>query len=118
VLFVPHAAGLALWLALGMLPTLAADVPAIHDQYLARAPGSQLAQRDANISRLSPREREVLAEIAQGRTNPAISQSLVISQHAVEKHINSIFTKLGLTGDRSSHPRVRATLMYRAEGRH
>lgn len=73
---------------------------------------------DANIGRLSPREREVLAGIAEGRTNAAISRSLVISQHAVEKHINSIFGKLGLAGDQHSHPRVRAALMYLSEGRH
>jgi DNA-binding NarL/FixJ family response regulator len=73
---------------------------------------------DDTIARLSPREREVLGEIAQGRTNAAISARLVISQHAVENHINSIFTKLGLTGDQRSHPRVRAALMYLAEGRH
>jgi DNA-binding NarL/FixJ family response regulator len=73
---------------------------------------------DANIGRLSPREREVLAGIAEGRTNAAISRNLVISQHAVEKHINSIFGKLGLAGDQHSHPRVRAALMYLSEGRH
>ncbi len=60
----------------------------------------------------------MLAGIAEGRTNAAISHSLVISQHAVEKHINSIFGKLGLAGDQHSHPRVRAALMYLSEGRH
>jgi DNA-binding NarL/FixJ family response regulator len=73
---------------------------------------------DANIARLSSREREVLAGIAEGRTNAAIATGLVISQRAVEKHINSIFSKLGLTGDQHSHPRVRAALLYLAEGRH
>jgi DNA-binding NarL/FixJ family response regulator len=73
---------------------------------------------DANIGRLSPREREVLAQIAEGRTNAAIAGNLVLSQHAVEKHINSIFGKLGLSGDQHSHPRVRAALMYLSEGRH
>ena len=72
---------------------------------------------DARMRRLSPRERQVLALIAEGRTNTAVAQQLVISQHAVEKHINSIFSKLNLTGDQELHPRVRATLMYLAEGR-
>ena len=72
---------------------------------------------DSRMERLSPRERQVLALIAEGRTNTAVAQQLVISQHAVEKHINSIFSKLNLSGDQELHPRVRATLMYLAEGR-
>ena len=71
---------------------------------------------DSDIARLTPREREVLACIAQGRTNAAVATELVLTQHAVEKHINAIFTKLGLSGDRTNPPRVRATLMYLAEG--
>jgi DNA-binding NarL/FixJ family response regulator len=67
---------------------------------------------------LSPREAEVLATIAQGMTNAAIAASLHLSQRAVEKHINSIFAKLNLTGDQYNHPRVRAALMFLAdEGR-
>jgi DNA-binding NarL/FixJ family response regulator len=72
---------------------------------------------DARIGRLSPREREVLEAIAQGHTNAAVAAALVLSPKAVEKHINSIFAKLGLTGDQEHHPRVRATLMYLSEGR-
>ncbi len=71
---------------------------------------------DKSIGRLTPREREVLAAIAQGRTNAAIAAELFLTQHAVEKHINAIFTKLGLSGDRTNHPRVQAALMYLAEG--
>lgn len=71
---------------------------------------------DTDLARLTPRERDVLARIAQGRTNAAIAAELFLTQHAVEKHINAIFTKLGLSGDRTNHPRVRATLMYLAEG--
>ncbi|MDH6245562.1 response regulator transcription factor [Mycobacterium sp. OTB74] len=72
---------------------------------------------DERMERLSPRERQVLALIAEGRTNAAVAQQLVLSQHAVEKHINSIFSKLNLSGDQELHPRVRATLMYLAGGR-
>jgi len=71
---------------------------------------------DANLARLTPREREVLACIAQGHTNSAVAAELVLSQHAVEKHINSIFAKLGLSGDARRHPRVRAALMFLSEG--
>jgi DNA-binding NarL/FixJ family response regulator len=72
---------------------------------------------DEGLSRLSPREREVLAAIAQGRTNAGVADQLVLSPKAVEKHINSIFAKLGLAGDQQNHPRVRATLLYLSEGR-
>lgn len=71
---------------------------------------------DREIERLTPRELQVLGAIAEGRTNAAIAAELFLTQHAVEKHINAIFTKLGLSGDRTNHPRVRAALMYLAEG--
>ncbi|GAA3617294.1 response regulator transcription factor [Microlunatus ginsengisoli] len=67
------------------------------------------------LASLSPREREVLAAIAQGKTNTAIAGSLFLSQRAVEKHINSIFAKLDLSGDQHNHPRVRAALMFLAD---
>jgi DNA-binding NarL/FixJ family response regulator len=65
-----------------------------------------------SLELLTPREQEVLAEIAKGRTNAAISESLVLSQGAVEKHISSIFAKLGLAEQDKVHRRVRAVLMY------
>jgi DNA-binding NarL/FixJ family response regulator len=71
----------------------------------------------ADLAALSPREREVLAAVAQGRTNAAVAAALHLTQKAVEKHINSIFAKLGLTGDQHNHPRVRATLMYLSDQR-
>ncbi len=71
---------------------------------------------DSGLQRLTPRELDVLAAVAQGRNNAAVAQELVLSQRAVEKHINSIFAKLGLSGDQTSHPRVRATLLYLAQG--
>jgi DNA-binding NarL/FixJ family response regulator len=66
------------------------------------------------IADLSPREREVLAEIAQGRSNAAIAESLVLTKRAVEKHINSIFLKLNLAFAEDVSKRVKATLMYLA----
>jgi len=63
------------------------------------------------LAALAPREREVLAQIAQGRSNAAIAESLVLTKRAVEKYINSIFLKLGLdSGDVSK--RVQAALIY------
>jgi DNA-binding NarL/FixJ family response regulator len=66
------------------------------------------------LADLTPRELEVLAEIAQGKNNAAIAESLFLSQRAVEKHINALFAKLGLTGDDVIHRRVTAVLLYLA----
>jgi DNA-binding NarL/FixJ family response regulator len=70
-----------------------------------------VARRDP-ISTLTPREREVLALMAEGRTNTAICQRLVVSEGAVEKHIGNIFAKLGLAQSESDHRRVMAVLTY------
>jgi DNA-binding NarL/FixJ family response regulator len=64
------------------------------------------------LDRLTPREREVLSEIAQGKNNAAVAASLVLSERAVEKHINSLFSKLGLSEEPDVHRRVKAVLMY------
>ena len=64
------------------------------------------------LSDLTPREREVLSEIAQGRSNTAIAESLVLTKRAVEKHINSIFLKLNLSESHDVSKRVKATLMF------
>lgn len=64
------------------------------------------------LATLSPREREVLALMAEGRTNTAIGRSLVITQGAVEKHISSIFSKLGLPPSADDHRRVMAVLTW------
>jgi DNA-binding NarL/FixJ family response regulator len=74
----------------------------------ARADRSPLAE-------LTPREREVLSEIAQGKSNTAIADSLVLTKRAVEKHINSIFMKLGLSDEEVVAKRVKATLMFLAD---
>jgi DNA-binding NarL/FixJ family response regulator len=67
------------------------------------------------LTGLTPRELEVLAEMAQGKSNAAIAESLVLTKRAVEKHVNSIFTKLGLAGSKHVSKRVQATLMFLAE---
>jgi DNA-binding NarL/FixJ family response regulator len=74
---------------------------------------AQLLARSAHpISGLTQREREVLALMAEGRSNSAIAHSLVVSGGAVEKHINNIFTKLGLAPGERDHRRVLAVLRY------
>lgn len=77
-----------------------------------------LAQPDSarTGNRLTRRESEVLAELATGGSNRAVAQRLVLTQRAVEKHINSIFAKLGLTADDSVDRRVKAVLMFLEDG--
>ena len=64
------------------------------------------------VDRLTPREREVLALMAEGHNNAAIAETLVVTGGAVEKHVRSIFTKLGLTSSETSNRRVLAVLAY------
>jgi DNA-binding NarL/FixJ family response regulator len=64
------------------------------------------------LDRLSPREREVLGLIAEGRTNSAIARTLFITPGAVEKHITSILTKLDLHPSEDEHRRVMAVLAW------
>jgi DNA-binding NarL/FixJ family response regulator len=68
--------------------------------------------RDQPLSRLTPREREVLALMAEGRTNAGIAARLVVTEKAVSKHINNIFTKLNLYPADDGNRRVLAVLAY------
>jgi DNA-binding NarL/FixJ family response regulator len=64
------------------------------------------------LSELTPREREVLELIAEGRSNQGIAERLVVTERAVEKHVTSIFGKLGLPAAPADHRRVLAVLAY------
>lgn len=70
---------------------------------------------ESRLSELTPRERQLLAEIAAGKSNGAIAESLVLTKRAVEKHVNSIFSKLNLPETQDVSRRVKATLIYLAE---
>ncbi len=72
----------------------------------------------SQISQLTARERELLAEIAAGKSNSAIAESLVLTKRAVEKHVNSIFSKLNLPETQDVSRRVKATLIYLSEDSH
>jgi DNA-binding NarL/FixJ family response regulator len=75
--------------------------------------GHLLRRRTSPLARLTPREREVLALMAEGRSNAAITRALAVSEKVIGKHINSIFTKLDLPPDNNDdHRRVRAVLTY------
>lgn len=69
-------------------------------------------RRDNPLDALTARERELLALMAEGHSNPAIARRLVLSASAVEKHIGNIFAKLGLPPDEDQHRRVLAVLAY------
>jgi DNA-binding NarL/FixJ family response regulator len=69
-------------------------------------------RQDDPLAQLTPREREVLELMAEGRSNQAIADKLVVTPRAVEKHVTSIFGKLGLTASGEDHRRVLAVLTY------
>jgi DNA-binding NarL/FixJ family response regulator len=69
-------------------------------------------RKDDPLADLTPREREVLELMAEGRSNQAIGERMFITQRAVEKHVTSIFTKLRLPADAGDHRRVLAVLAY------
>ncbi len=70
------------------------------------------AREDDPLDQLTPREREVLGLMAEGRSNAAIAEQLVVSERAVEKHVTSIFGKLGLRASGEDHRRVLAVLRF------
>jgi DNA-binding NarL/FixJ family response regulator len=70
------------------------------------------SRRADPVAALTPREREVLQLMAEGRSNSAIAATLVVTEGAVEKHVNSIFTKLDLPPADTDHRRVLAVLRY------
>ena len=78
---------------------------------------ARTSARDLPLRELTPRETEVLSQVAQGRNNAGIAAALSLTDRAVEKHINAIFSKLGLSEQPDTHRRVKATLLYLAERR-
>jgi len=80
--------------------------PEVVSQMLGRS------RRDDPLAEISPREREVLALMAEGRTNAAIAAELVVTERAVEKHVTAIFAKLDLPASSEDHRRVLAVLRF------
>ena len=76
----------------------------------------QEAWNDSHMSELTPREREILIEMAAGKSNAAIAKLLVLTKRAVEKHVGAIFLKLRLLDDEQSSRRVAAVLLYQSAG--
>ena len=71
---------------------------------------------ESPLRALTPRERDVLREMAEGKNNAAIAASLVLTERSVEKVIHSIFLKLGIAWESAVHKRVKAVILYLAEG--
>jgi len=78
--------------------------------------GGSTRRKRSPLEHLTGREREILGEMAQGKTNAAIASSLILSERAIEKHINSIFFKLNFSEERDVNRRVAAVVMYLTEG--
>ncbi len=92
--------------------TVAAGGSVIDPSVVERLVAANAGPRATPLSTLTPRETEVLGEMAQGKSNAAIAAALVLSERAIEKHTNSIFAKLGLTEEPDVNRRVKAVLVY------
>ena len=97
---------------LGALRTVAAGGSVVDPKVVETLVSARRRSAESPLERLTPRELEVLSEIAQGRNNAAVAASLYLSERAVEKHINSLFSKLGLGEEPDVHRRVMAVLVY------
>lgn len=96
---------------------VAAGGSRIDPQVVEQLVATNRATPTSDLDRLTPRETEVLAEMAKGLSNAAIAAALVLSERAVEKHTNSIFSKLGLSEERELNRRVAAVIAYLHEHR-
>ena len=77
--------------------------------------GENTRAEESPLGQLTPRERDVLREMAIGKSNAGIGEALFLTESSVEKVIHSIFSKLGLTWEPSIHKRVKAVILYMAE---
>jgi DNA-binding NarL/FixJ family response regulator len=101
----------------GAIREVAAGGSVIDAEVVAALVAERDREERSPLAALSEREREVLAEVACGKSNGAIAESLVLTKRAVEKHINAIFSKLGLADDPAVSRRVVAALMLLADER-
>jgi DNA-binding NarL/FixJ family response regulator len=99
----------------GAIETIAAGGAVIDPMIVDLLIEARSRARQSRLSELTPRERELLAEIAVGKSNSAIAASLFLTKRAVEKHVNSIFSKLDLPETQDVSRRVKAALIYLAE---
>jgi DNA-binding NarL/FixJ family response regulator len=96
----------------GAIREVAAGGSVIDPQVVDELVAARTRAAESPLSELTPREAEVLGEMAQGKNNAAIAGSLVLTERAVEKHIHSIFSKLDLSFEKDVHKRVKAVMLY------
>ena len=102
---------------IGAIHEVAAGGSVIDPSVVEALVEDRVRARRSPLAALTPRELEILGEIAGGRSNAAIADALVLTKRAVEKHVNAIFAKLGLRPqDEDVDRRVRAALLFLAEG--
>jgi DNA-binding NarL/FixJ family response regulator len=99
----------------GAIHEVAAGGSAIDSKVIDSLVGARSGREDSPLDELTPREHEVLAEMAKGKNNAAIAASLVIAEPSVEKYIHSILQKLGLSWEADVHRRVKAVLLFLSE---
>jgi DNA-binding NarL/FixJ family response regulator len=99
----------------GAIREVARGGSVVDPKIVERLISAQTRAAHSPLGQLTPRERDVLAEMAQGKNNAAIARALVLTPRAVEKHINAIFSKLPLDEEPDVDRRVKAVLLYLSE---
>jgi DNA-binding NarL/FixJ family response regulator len=100
----------------GAIRAVAAGGSVIDPMVVDQLVRSRVHDDQLGLASLTTRELEILAGMAQGKSNSAIAAALFVTERAVEKHTNSIFAKLNLTEERDVNRRVKAVLMYLNQG--
>jgi DNA-binding NarL/FixJ family response regulator len=101
---------------LSAIRSVAAGASSVDSEIIDVLVFARSGRADSRLAELTPREREVLAEIAKGKSNALIADELCLTKRSIEKHVNSIFLKLGLGSADDVSKRVKATLIFLAEG--
>jgi DNA-binding NarL/FixJ family response regulator len=99
----------------GAIRAVAAGDSVIDPKVVEALVAERARGEESPLSQLTPRERDVLQAMAEGRNNAGIAQMLFLTERSVEKVIHSIFLKLGLTWEAAIHKRVKAVIVYLAE---
>jgi len=101
----------------GAIRAVAAGGSVIDSKVVEALVAENARDESSPLGELTPRERDVLREMAEGKNNAGIAEALSLTERSVEKVIHSIFLKLGLTWETAVHKRVKAVIMYLAESR-
>ncbi len=100
---------------LAAIRTVAGGGSVIDPKVVETLVAARTAAERSVVAELTPRERDVLRAMAEGKNNAAIAETLVITERSVEKYVHSIFAKLGIAWEENVHRRVKAVLLYLAE---